>query len=173
MLNRQGNCMRLLVTNQLNTTSGSYRAIKSSIVQWYYRKFMWITTYRTRLSHIWNEIPLGINLYIWQGMWYRCRRSWWRYIKISIWRQIFYLLTAPFSFSTLAGIYALNLSNISPTENWRPHSRPWKTHTANTRSVGSTSQLYMQMDNLPHYKILSTSTCQEDPGSILQVQMNT
>ena len=33
LMNRQGNCMHILVTHKLKTTGGSYRAIKSSIVQ--------------------------------------------------------------------------------------------------------------------------------------------
>ena len=50
---------------------------------------------------------------------------------------------------------------------------PSKRYTDITRSVDFTSQIYMQMDNPPHYKIWSKSTCQGDPGSISQVQMNT
>ena len=52
ILNKQGNCMRLWVTHQLITTSGSYRSIKTMIFQQQYKKLMRITKSGSRVYHI-------------------------------------------------------------------------------------------------------------------------
>ena len=100
LINKQGDCMRLLVTHHLRTTSKSYIAIKTRTVQWRYKTLMWLTTYGARVSHIWKEMTSWRNLSLWQATWYRFWKIWWSYIKASIWRQICSLLTLSLYFST-------------------------------------------------------------------------
>ena len=166
--------MCILVTHQLKTKGGSYREIKLRVVQWRYSTFIWLTKYEARLSHILKintnrkkPIPVAFDLLQVPEDLVKLHKD------IYLMVYLFFVYSISFFLALSRKIFFTAFKHLSNRKSDTILKSFKEIYIFITWSVGSISQLSMQMDKFPHYRILSTSTYQEEPGSISQVQINT